>query len=64
VYDADITRLSNPDYDAVMEKAVTGFLHHAEEEENEQFKAIRSKLSPEQNDVRFPSHYTRCLYTC
>ncbi|KAI0333538.1 hypothetical protein GY45DRAFT_1344001 [Cubamyces sp. BRFM 1775] len=50
VYDADATRMTKPDYDAVLERAVTAFLTHAKEEEDEQLPLIRQKLSPEEND--------------
>ncbi|KAI0647354.1 hypothetical protein C8Q79DRAFT_1009458 [Trametes meyenii] len=50
VYDADATRTSKPEFDAVLQKAVTAFLTHAKEEEDEQHPLIRQKLSAEQND--------------
>lgn len=52
VYDADATRLGKADYDSVLERAVTAFLTHAKEEEDEQLPLIRQKLTPEENDVR------------
>lgn len=51
VYDADAARMNSPEYDGVLEKAVTAFLTHAKEEEDEQLPLIRSKLTPEENDV-------------
>ncbi|RDX56461.1 hypothetical protein OH76DRAFT_1460142 [Lentinus brumalis] len=50
VYDADATRLGKADYDSVLERAVTAFLTHAKEEEDEQLPLIRQKLTPEEND--------------
>ncbi|KAI0723945.1 hypothetical protein C8T65DRAFT_714859 [Cerioporus squamosus] len=50
VYDADATRLTKAEYDSVLERAVTAFLTHAKEEEDEQHPLIRQKLSPEEND--------------
>lgn len=51
VYDADAARVDSPGYDGVLEKAVTAFLTHAKEEEDEQLPLIVSKLTPEENDV-------------
>ncbi|KAI0372953.1 hypothetical protein BV20DRAFT_939052 [Pilatotrama ljubarskyi] len=50
VYDADATRMTKAEYDEVLQKAVTAFLTHAKEEEDEQHPLIRQKLTPEQND--------------
>ncbi|KAI0636684.1 hypothetical protein C8Q77DRAFT_518191 [Trametes polyzona] len=50
VYDADATRMTKPEYDNVLRKAVTAFITHAKEEEDEQFPLILQKLTPEQND--------------
>lgn len=52
VYAADSTAVTSSDYDQVMDKAVTAFLTHAEEEESQQFATLKSKLSAEDNDVR------------
>ncbi|CDO73569.1 hypothetical protein BN946_scf185014.g39 [Trametes cinnabarina] len=50
VYDADATRVTKAEYDDVLQRAVTAFLTHAKEEEDEQHPLIRQKLSPEDND--------------
>ncbi|TFK50060.1 hypothetical protein OE88DRAFT_309015 [Heliocybe sulcata] len=50
VYAADAVPMSSSKYDEVLGKAVNAFLTHAQEEENDQFPAIKSKLTPEEND--------------
>ncbi|RPD66426.1 hypothetical protein L226DRAFT_609269 [Lentinus tigrinus ALCF2SS1-7] len=50
VYDADATRLTKAEYDSILERAVTAFLTHAKEEEDEQHPLIRQKVTPEDND--------------
>ncbi|KAL1944728.1 hypothetical protein VTO73DRAFT_3158 [Trametes versicolor] len=50
VYDADAARVDSPGYDGVLEKAVTAFLTHAKQEEDEQLPLIVSKLTQEEND--------------
>lgn len=52
IHKADTTSVSSPEYDEVITKAVTTFLIHAKEEEDEQHPTIRQKLSPQDNDVR------------
>ncbi|KAI0702976.1 hypothetical protein C8T65DRAFT_655250 [Cerioporus squamosus] len=50
VYKADSTSVASPEYDEVITKAVTTFLTHAKEEEDEQHPIMRQKLSPQDND--------------
>ncbi|KAI0373411.1 hypothetical protein BV20DRAFT_735039 [Pilatotrama ljubarskyi] len=47
---ADKTSVEKPEYTDVIERAVTTFLTHAKEEEDDQHPLIRAKLSPEDND--------------
>ncbi len=51
VYDADTHPFNSPDYDTVLAKAVTTFIDHAREEEEQQFSVLKSKLTPEESDV-------------
>ena len=51
VYSADSAKFDSPDYDKIMIDAVTGFITHDEEEENEQFDTLKAILSSEENDV-------------
>ncbi|THG93116.1 hypothetical protein EW026_g8028 [Hermanssonia centrifuga] len=48
--DADSTSFGSADYDGIMLNAVTAFLSHAKEEEDEQFDKLKAALSPEDND--------------
>ncbi|KAI0779824.1 hypothetical protein C8Q74DRAFT_1198490 [Fomes fomentarius] len=50
IYKADTTSVSDAQYDEVITQAVTTFLTHAKEEEDEQHPIIREKLSPEDSD--------------
>ncbi|PSR73286.1 hypothetical protein PHLCEN_2v10856 [Hermanssonia centrifuga] len=50
VYSADSTSFGSADYDGIMLNAVTAFLAHAKEEEDEQFDKLKAALSPEDND--------------
>ncbi|TCD68275.1 hypothetical protein EIP91_011241 [Steccherinum ochraceum] len=50
VYQADSVKVTDPNYDQVISKAVSTFLEHAEEEENDQFKLILQAVTPEEND--------------
>ncbi|KAI0811209.1 hypothetical protein BC629DRAFT_1038401 [Irpex lacteus] len=50
VYDADTHPFNSPDYDTVLAKAVTTFIDHAREEEEQQFPVLKSKLTPEESD--------------
>lgn len=52
VHKAGSTSVTSPEYDQVITKAVTTFIAHAKEEEDEQLPLIREKLSPQDNDVR------------
>jgi nitroimidazol reductase NimA-like FMN-containing flavoprotein (pyridoxamine 5'-phosphate oxidase superfamily) len=58
VYDADAAAVDQHDYEDIMARAVNAFLEHAEEEEAGQLQTLKSKLSPEENDVRTSSHHT------
>lgn len=51
VYKADTTSTSHDNYDQVLIKAVTTFISHAQEEENDQFPKIKASLTPEASDV-------------
>ena len=70
VYKADTASFDSPEYDSIMIKATKAFIDHAEEEENEQLDKIKSKLTPEQNDVSplsLPGYFSilfprRCLW--
>ncbi|KAI0781893.1 hypothetical protein C8Q75DRAFT_728365 [Abortiporus biennis] len=50
VYEADSANIESGDYDSIITKAVTTFLEHAQEEEEEQFSKIQEALTPEQSD--------------
>ncbi|KAI0345192.1 hypothetical protein BDW22DRAFT_1390606 [Trametopsis cervina] len=50
VFKADIHSFGSADYDSVLSNAVTTFISHAQEEEDQQFAKLRSALSPEEND--------------
>ncbi|KAI9067110.1 hypothetical protein FKP32DRAFT_1588925 [Trametes sanguinea] len=50
VYDADTTSVDKPEFSSVIERAVTTFLTHAKEEEDDQHPIMRQKLSPEDSD--------------
>ncbi|KAI0334958.1 hypothetical protein GY45DRAFT_1241404 [Cubamyces sp. BRFM 1775] len=50
VLDADKTSVDKPEYDSVIERAVTTFLTHAKEEEDEQHPIMRERLSPQDSD--------------
>ena len=52
VYAADSHDFDAPDYGDVMAKAVTTFIDHALEEEEQQFSMLKAKLPPEESDVR------------
>ena len=65
IYKADTTSVDHAQYDEVITKAVTFFLTHAKEEEDEQHGTIRSRLSPQDNDVRLLLQvwaYDLCLF--
>ena len=51
VLDAGKTSVDKPEYATVIERAVTTFLTHAKEEEDEQHPIMRARLSPENSDV-------------
>jgi hypothetical protein len=61
VYDADSAAVKDPSYDAIMSKAVTAFLTHAEEEEREQFPDLKKRLSAEDSDVRLMRCFRRWI---
>ncbi|KAI0675012.1 hypothetical protein C8Q78DRAFT_1010010 [Trametes maxima] len=44
------TTVDKPEYTSVIERAVTAFLTHAKEEEDEQHPLLRNKLSAQDND--------------
>ncbi|KAI0655929.1 hypothetical protein C8Q70DRAFT_922774 [Cubamyces menziesii] len=50
VLDAGKTSVDKPEYGTVIERAVTTFLTHAKEEEDEQHPIMRARLSPENSD--------------
>ncbi|KAI8993762.1 hypothetical protein BD414DRAFT_513444 [Trametes punicea] len=50
VHSADTTSVDKPEYTSVIERAVTAFLTHAKEEEDDQHPIMRDRLSPEDND--------------
>ncbi|RPD63892.1 hypothetical protein L227DRAFT_365415 [Lentinus tigrinus ALCF2SS1-6] len=50
VHKADTTSVGSPQYDEVISQAVTTFLTHAKEEEDEQHPIMRERLSPQDND--------------
>ncbi|OSD03999.1 hypothetical protein PYCCODRAFT_1433904 [Trametes coccinea BRFM310] len=50
VYAADTTSVDKPEFSSVIERAVTTFLTHAKEEEDDQHPIMRQKLSPEDSD--------------
>jgi hypothetical protein len=53
---ADSHDFNAPDYGDVMAKAVTTFIEHALEEEEQQFSLLKAKLNPEESDVcSYPS---------
>jgi hypothetical protein len=52
VYEADTTHTGADNYDDVLSRAVTAFLTHASEEEQDQLPLLVQKISAEQNDVR------------
>ncbi|KAI0633374.1 hypothetical protein C8Q77DRAFT_1114600 [Trametes polyzona] len=47
---ADKTSVDKPEFGAVIERAVTTFLTHAKEEEDDQHPLMREKLSPQDSD--------------
>ena len=51
VSEADTSAFNDPSYDMKLMKAVKVFMHHAEEEENDQLSKVKSMLSPEESDV-------------
>lgn len=51
VHEVDTASTNSSDFDAIVSRAVTAFITHAKEEEDEQLPLIRQKLSPEDNDV-------------
>ncbi|KAJ8083349.1 hypothetical protein PM082_009221 [Marasmius tenuissimus] len=51
VYAADDASIDQADYDQIMGRAVTAFLEHAKEEEEQQLPKLVSKLKPGESDV-------------
>ena len=51
VSQADTVKVTDPNYDDIISKAVNAFLEHADEEESDQFKLILKAVSAEENDV-------------
>lgn len=56
MYDAESKDFDAPEYDSILNKAYTAFNDHAKEEEEEQLDKLKTKLSPEENDVRLYSY--------
>ncbi|KAH9892833.1 hypothetical protein C8Q73DRAFT_837118 [Cubamyces lactineus] len=50
VLEAGKASVDKPEYDSVIERAVTTFLTHAKEEEDEQHPIMRAQLSPQDSD--------------
>lgn len=57
VHEADAAKVSDPNFEDIIKRAVTTFLAHAQEEEEQQFSLIQKALTAEQNDVRLLSSY-------
>jgi hypothetical protein len=55
VQEADRTNVSADNYDGVLRRAFEAFDSHAKEEEQDQLPLLRSKITPEQNDVSVSS---------
>ena len=59
VSQADTVKVTDPNYDQIISKAVNTFLEHADEEESDQFKLILKAVSSEENDVWSPQILSR-----
>ena len=63
VHKAGVTNVERgQEFDEVITRAVTSFLSHAKEEEDEQHPIIREKLSKEDNDVRISTPLGSIVY--
>ncbi|RPD66428.1 hypothetical protein L226DRAFT_454385 [Lentinus tigrinus ALCF2SS1-7] len=50
VHDADVARRTSDEYDVILSCAISAFLAHAKQEEDQQLPLVRKRLTPEESD--------------